>query len=43
MTRFMISADTEMTMKHIPREVEDKIYNTVDALQQECSRVQDFA
>ena len=24
MTRFMISADSEMTMKHIPREVEDR-------------------
>jgi len=29
MTRFMISRDTEMTMHHIPKDVEERMYNNV--------------
>ena len=30
MTRFMVSRDTEITMRHVPVEVKDKIYNNVN-------------
>ena len=30
MTRFMVSRDTEITMRHVPKDVEDKIYNNVN-------------